>query len=52
VVTPFCFFEYALGEGRFLYLEDLFINEEYRKNGGGVHVMHIFGKDLPFTTVQ
>jgi GNAT superfamily N-acetyltransferase len=35
----FCFFGYALGEGRFLYLEDLFIKEEYRKNGGGMLVM-------------
>jgi GNAT superfamily N-acetyltransferase len=31
----FLYFGYILGEGRFLYLEDLFLEEAYRKRGGG-----------------
>jgi hypothetical protein len=33
-------------------VEDLFVNEERRNDGAGVLVMHVFGKDLPITTVQ
>jgi diamine N-acetyltransferase len=38
---PYCcgmfvlYFGYELGKGRFLYLEDLFLEEAYRKLGGG-----------------
>jgi hypothetical protein len=31
----FIYFGYILGEGRFLYLEDLFLEKAYRKKGGG-----------------
>jgi GNAT superfamily N-acetyltransferase len=31
----FIFFGYELGRGRFLYLEDLYLEEAYRKRGGG-----------------
>jgi hypothetical protein len=31
----FCFFGYVLGSGRFLYLEDLFLEVDFRQNGGG-----------------
>jgi GNAT superfamily N-acetyltransferase len=34
-----CFFGCILGEGRFLYLEDLFLEVEYRQLGGGNLVM-------------
>lgn len=33
------FFGYDIGSGRFLYLEDLFIEESYRGKGGGKSVM-------------
>jgi GNAT superfamily N-acetyltransferase len=33
------YFGYVLGEGRFLYLEDLFLEVEQRKRGGGSLVM-------------
>jgi GNAT superfamily N-acetyltransferase len=33
------YFGYVLGEGRFLYLEDLFLEVEHRKSGGGSLVM-------------
>lgn len=35
----FCYLGYELGEGRFLYLEDLFFEEAYRGQGGGKLVM-------------
>ena len=35
----FCFFGYILGEGRFLYLEDLYLEVDYRQGGGGSLVM-------------
>jgi len=35
----FCVLGYKLGQGRFLYLEDLFIEESYRGKGGGTFVM-------------
>jgi GNAT superfamily N-acetyltransferase len=31
----FIYFGYELGRGRFLYLEDLYLEEAYRKQGGG-----------------
>jgi GNAT superfamily N-acetyltransferase len=34
-----CFFGYELGKGRFLYLEDLFLEVDYRQGGGGSMVM-------------
>ena len=34
-----CYFGFSLGDGRFLYLEDLFFEEEYRKLGGGTMLM-------------
>lgn len=43
IVTPcgmgLFFFGYVLGEGRFLYLEDLFIEEAHRGKGGGKAIM-------------
>ena len=35
----FFYFGYDVGKGRFLYLEDLFIEELYRGNGGGSLIM-------------
>ena len=40
----FCFFGYTFGEGRFLYLEDLFIEKEYRGKGGGALAMNTLSK--------
>jgi GNAT superfamily N-acetyltransferase len=34
-----CFFGHEIGKGRFLYLEDLFLEVEYRQGGGGSLVM-------------
>lgn len=34
-----CYFGYELGKGRFLYLEDLFLELDYRQGGGGSMVM-------------
>jgi len=35
----FFFFNYCTWEGRVLYLEDLHINESFRKRGGGKALM-------------
>jgi GNAT superfamily N-acetyltransferase len=35
----FFFFGYQLGKGRFMHLEDLFIEEQHRQGGGGTLVM-------------
>ncbi|KAL3902855.1 MAG: hypothetical protein SGILL_010672 [Bacillariaceae sp.] len=40
----FYFFGYQLGKGRFMHLEDLFIESEYRQNGGGSLVMAALAK--------
>ena len=40
----FCFFGYIVGEGRFLYLEDLFLEVDYRQRGGGKLVMQILSQ--------
>lgn len=40
----FCYFGFAFGEGRFLYLEDLFIETEYRGKGGGGLAMKTLAK--------
>ena len=47
---PYCcgmfvlYFGYELGKGRFLYLEDLFLEEAYRKLGGGSLAMKTLAK--------
>ena len=47
---PYCcgmfvlYFGYELGKGRFLYLEDLFLEEAYRKHGGGSLAMKTLAK--------
>jgi GNAT superfamily N-acetyltransferase len=38
------YFGYTLGEGRFLYLEDLFLEEAYRKQGGGSLAMQTLAR--------
>jgi GNAT superfamily N-acetyltransferase len=38
------YFGYLLEEGRFLYLEDLFFEEAYRKKGGGSLALHILAE--------
>ena len=40
----FFFFGYELESGRFIYLEDLFIESDYRQNGGGSLVMATLAK--------
>jgi GNAT superfamily N-acetyltransferase len=40
----FFFFGYQIGKGRFVHLEDLFIESEYRQNGGGSLVMATLAK--------
>jgi GNAT superfamily N-acetyltransferase len=35
----FMYFGYVLSQGRFLYLEDLFLEEAYRKQGGGTLIL-------------
>lgn len=37
----FTYFAFSFGEGRFLYLEDLYIDEKYRGKGGGSMVMQV-----------
>jgi GNAT superfamily N-acetyltransferase len=40
----FLYFGYELGKGRFLYLEDLYLEEGYRKLGGGSLAMKTLAK--------
>jgi GNAT superfamily N-acetyltransferase len=40
----FVYFGYLLEKGRFLYLEDLFFEEAYRKKGGGSLALHILAE--------
>jgi len=40
----FVYFGYEFGKGRFLYLEDLFLESEYRKLGGGSLAMKTLAK--------
>ena len=40
----FAYFGYTLGEGRFLYLEDLFLEEAYRKKSGGSMAMQALAR--------
>lgn len=37
----FIYFGYTIKKGRYLYLEDLFIEEGYRKKGGGNHTLKV-----------
>jgi GNAT superfamily N-acetyltransferase len=37
----FTYFGFSFGEGRFLYLEDLYIDKEYRGKGGGSMMMQV-----------
>lgn len=39
-----CFFGYSFGEGRFLFLEDLFIEKEFRGMGGGTLLMQVLAE--------
>jgi GNAT superfamily N-acetyltransferase len=40
----FIYFGYELGRGRFLYLEDLYLEEPYRKRGAGSLVMKFLAR--------
>lgn len=40
----FIYFGYNLNQGRFLYLEDLFLEEPYRKQGGGSLTLQILAE--------
>jgi GNAT superfamily N-acetyltransferase len=44
VGMAFVYFGYTLGQGRFLYLEDLFLEEPYRKKSGGSMVMQALAR--------